>query len=110
MVFNWETYYIPLIERIKAGGWESRGLPLAGIDIGLADVTPLGDAVPAEARERIMATRQQMIDGTFNPYTGPINKQSGETLVGAGQVLDDGGLWGMDYFVEGVTGTMPKSQ
>jgi hypothetical protein len=24
--------------------------------------------------------------------------------------LDDAGLWGMDYFVEGIIGTLPKSE
>ena len=49
-----------------------------------------------------------MIDGKFNPYTGPVRNQAGEVVVPEGAVLDDGGLWGMTYFVEGVTGTMPE--
>jgi hypothetical protein len=30
-------------------------------------------------------------------------------VVAEGAVMDDGGLWGMDYFVEGIVGTMPDS-
>lgn len=110
VVFNWDSYYIPLLERIKAGDWKSKGLPLAGLEIGLADITPLSEAIAADQREKIMQTRQAMVDGTFNPYQGPIEKQDGEQVVAKDAAIDDGGLWGMDYFVKGVIGTMPKSE
>jgi len=96
---------------MMASEWSSAGLPLLGLDagdVGLADITPLGDAVPADLKKHIMATRQAMIDGKFNPYEGPVKNQAGEVVVPAGKVLDDDGLWGMTYFVEGVTGTMPQ--
>lgn len=109
VIFNWDRYYTPLIERIKAGNWTSLGLPLAGMEIGLADVTPLSDKVPAEARKKIMEVRDTMANGTFSPYTGPLKKQNGEVVLAAGEKMDDGGLWGIDYFVEGIIGTMPKS-
>lgn len=110
VVFNWDTYYTPLLKKIMAGKWTSAGLPLAGLEIGLADITPLSDAVPADAKAKIEATRQRMVEGSFSPYSGPIKKQDGEILLAAGDVIDDGGLWGMDYFVEGIIGTMPKSE
>ena len=55
----------------------------------------------------VAKARQSMSDGSFNPYSGPVNKQNGEVVIPSGSVMDDGGLWGMDYFVEGVIGTMP---
>lgn len=111
VIFNWEAYYVPLLEKIKAGNWKSGGLPLVGFeagDVGLADITPLGASVPDDLKKKIMDTRQAMIDGSFHPYAGPVKKQSGEEVVAAGATLDEGGLWGMNYFVEGVTGTMPE--
>ena len=97
-----------MIETISAGDWTGKGLPLLGLELGVADISPLNEAVPEEVRAQIEATRQSMIDGTFNPYTGPIKKQNGETVLAEGAVIDDGGLWGMDYFVEGIIGTMPE--
>lgn len=114
VIFNWESYVTPTLRKIIDGNWKSAGLPLVGLDAGheagLADITPLGDNIPAEARKKIQETRQAIASGTFKPYTGPINKQSGEVLVAAGESLDDDALWSMDYFVEGVIGTMPKSE
>ena len=110
VVFNWDKYYTPLLKNIMGGSWTSKGLPLAGLEIGLADITPLNEAIPADARAKIEATRQSIIDGSFNPYTGPIKKQNGDIALAEGAKIDDGGLWGMDYFVEGIIGTMPKSE
>jgi len=110
VVFHWDKYYSPLLKKIAGGDWTSGGLPLLGMDVGLSDLTPLSDDVPDAVAEKIAATRQAMIDGSFHPYTGPIKKQNGDVVAAEGTVLDDGGLWGMDYFVEGVIGTMPKSE
>ena len=32
----------------------------------------------------------------------------GKEIIGAGKTLDDGALWGMNYYLEGVTGKVPK--
>ncbi|MGF1623495.1 MAG: BMP family ABC transporter substrate-binding protein [Alphaproteobacteria bacterium] len=108
VVFNWDTYFVPAVQAIAAGNWESRGLPLVGLDYGTADITALNPAVPADVVEQIVATRQAFIDGTATPFDGPVVKQDGTEVVAAGESLDDGGLWGMDYLVEGVTGTVPE--
>ncbi len=111
VIFNWEVYYVPLLEKIMAGNWTGAGLPLVGFEAGeqgLADITPLSADVPADVKKKIADTRQAMIAGTFNPFAGPVKNQAGELVVPAGEVLDEGGLWGMTYFVEGVIGTMPE--
>jgi basic membrane lipoprotein Med (substrate-binding protein (PBP1-ABC) superfamily) len=107
VVFNWENYYIDAIKRMSSPNWVSNGLPLAGIEIGLADITPLSDAVPLKIKATIAEVRQNMANGSFSPYTGPVNKQNGDVVVPAGSVMSDGDLWGMNYFVKGVIGTMP---
>ena len=108
VIFHWEKYYIPAIQEIAAGNWTSKGLPLAGLEIGLADLTPLSSAVPADIQEKIAQVRDSIANGSFNPYTGPVRKQNGDLVVASGEVMDDGGLWGMTYFVEGIIGTMPE--
>jgi len=108
VVFNWETYFVPVVQAISAGEWQSRGLPLVGLDYGTADITPLHADVPAEVVEQIVAVRRSFVDGTATPYDGPVLKQDGTEVVPAGSTLDDDGLWGMDYLVQGVTGTMPE--
>jgi hypothetical protein len=56
-------------------------------------------------------TAEAMLEqGADKVYSGPVKKQSGVIAVAAGETLDDDCLWSMDYFVEGVIGTMPKSE
>ena len=45
-------------------------------------------------------------DGSYHPFAGPINNQAGEQVIGEGEVLDDGVLLGMDWYVEGVEGEL----
>ncbi len=110
VLFHWDKYYTPMIQEVAAGNWKSKGLPLSGMELGAADISPLNDAIPADVQKKIAETREAMRNGEFHPYAGPVAKQDGEIVVAEGAVMDDGGLWGMDYFVEGVVGTMPKSE
>ena len=42
------------------------------------------------------------------PFAGPIRNQKGELVVPKGESLDDKALLGMDWYVEGVEGKLPK--
>ena len=110
VLFHWDKYFTPLINEVKAGNWSSKGLPLSGMELGAVDLSPLNPAIPADVQQKIADTRAAMAAGTFHPYTGPVKKQNGDLVVAEGAVMDDGGLWGMDYFVEGVIGTMPAAE
>ena len=41
-------------------------------------------------------------------FTGPINKQDGSPWLKSGQTAPDGDLLGMNFYVEGVEGSLPK--
>ena len=46
-----------------------------------------------------------MVDGSWDVFTGEIRDQDGNVVVAAGEMLDDGSMLGMSYFVEGVVGS-----
>ncbi len=48
------------------------------------------------------------MDGSVHPFAGPVINQAGETVVPAGQIADDGMLAGMNFYVQGVDGDLPK--
>ena len=52
--------------------------------------------------------RKGIIAGTVHPFAGPIKNQKGEIVVPAGKNADDGMLAGMNFYVEGVDGKIPK--
>ena len=46
--------------------------------------------------------------GKIHSFTGPIYDQKGNILVAEGKVADDGMLLGMNVYVKGVEGDIPK--
>ena len=50
------------------------------------------------------------IDGSFAVWTGPVKDNTGKELLGAGQVADDKFLSGVDFYVKGVEGSIPKNK
>ena len=46
--------------------------------------------------------------GARHSFEGPIMDRDGTERVAAGAVADDGMLLGMDWFVQGVSGDLPK--
>lgn len=111
VVFRWEKYLVPTIKEIIDGSWKPEEFgAFEGMDKGVIDLAPFGPGVSDETKTKIEAAKQQIIAGTLDPFQGPVNKQDGSVLVEAGSKLDDGALWSMDYFVEGITGTMPAKQ
>jgi basic membrane lipoprotein Med (substrate-binding protein (PBP1-ABC) superfamily) len=106
VVFYWEHKLIPMVEAMMAGTWTSGGVPLYGLESGVVEITPPSAKVPAEVAAKIDAARQAIIAGTLSPYDGPVVAQDGTVKAAAGTRLDDDTLWGMDYLVEGVQGSM----
>ena len=47
-------------------------------------------------------------DGSYHPFTGPLNKQDGTVWLADGERADDGTLAGMGFYVEGISGDIPK--
>ena len=61
--------------------------------------------VPEDVKEKVMARRQEIIDGA-HVFEGPIRDQGRNEVIAASQVPSDGDLWGMNYLVEGVIGDL----
>lgn len=107
IVDNWNNYYIERVKAVADGTWESTD-SWYGLKQGMVEMAPYGDAVPADVRQAADAVKQSIIDGTFHPFQGPIKNQQGELVVKAGEVLSDKDLLGLNWYVEGVEGSIPK--
>ena len=57
--------------------------------------------VPKDMVDKVMAERQAIIGGK-HVYAGPLKDRDGKERVASGQVLADGDLWKMDWYVDGV--------
>ena len=79
-----------------------------GIGPGMVGIGEITDAVPAEVKAEALALKEAIAAGDYHPFTGPINKADGTPWLAEGEVADDGTLLGMDFYVEGLTGTIPE--
>lgn len=108
-IWNWGPYYADAFESVADGSFSGGGL-WPGMESGLVQIGSLADDVSQETRDLIDERSQAMIDGTWDPFTGPINDQDGNELIADGEVppdfADEGlSLLGMSVFVEGVVGS-----
>ncbi|MFK8078187.1 MAG: BMP family ABC transporter substrate-binding protein [Granulosicoccus sp.] len=107
IIDDWDPYYIDRTRAVIEGTWESMDT-WDGISTGMVGFAEYGDAVPDDVKAAADVVREGIVAGTMHPFEGPINNQQGEQIVGAGEIIDDGVLLGMNYYVEGVQGDLPK--
>ncbi len=98
----WDKFLGPEIKKIIAGKWNPGPYgAFLSIAEGGTDVICCGDAVSSENAVKITAERDAIIAGK-HVFAGPLSDRDGKEKVAAGAVLDDGSLWGMDWYVKGV--------
>ena len=108
-IWNWGHYYALAIESVADGSFAGGGT-WPGMETGMVQIGSLADDVSQDIRDLIDQRSQEMISGSFDPFTGPINGQDGNEIIAAGvtppDFADDGlSLLGMSVFVEGVVGS-----
>ncbi len=106
IVDNWSPYYIQRAQAVLDGTWTT-GNSWTGIPEGTVQMAPYTN-MPDDVKAMAEETEAKIKDGSLHPFTGPIKKQDGTEVVAAGQVLPDADLLGMNYYVEGIEGELPK--
>lgn len=101
-------YYTHLVQQVMSNSWNNTpvwwGLKENAID--LADINT--QAVSPAAQKALSQKRDDIIAGRFDPFAGPISDQSGAVKVAAGKSLSDADLSRLNWFVQGVDGSLPK--
>ncbi|MBY6082036.1 BMP family ABC transporter substrate-binding protein [Ruegeria arenilitoris] len=107
IIDNWAPYYIARTQAVMDGTWESVNT-WDGIKEGMVEIGEISDAVPAGVKEEALALKAAIADGSYHPFTGPLNKQDGSAWLAEGEAADDGTLAGMNFYVEGLEGDIPQ--
>ena len=98
----WDRYLTPEIKKIIAGGWKPNPYgAFPSFAKGPVDIVLNKELLPQKVVDMVMAEREKIMNGK-QIYTGPIKDTAGEVKVKDGEVLDDAGLWNMDWYVPGV--------
>lgn len=107
IIDDWNQYYVDRTKAVLEDSWESQDV-WDGIDSGMVAFAEYGPGVPDDVKAAADVIKEGIVDGSIHPFQGPINNQAGEEVVAEGEIIGDDVLLGMDYYVEGVQGSLPK--
>lgn len=106
-IINWEPYYTKSIQSVLDGNWKT-GATWWGVKEDSIDLAKINDAVPAEVKKLVEDKKAELKAGTFQVFQGPLVDQTGKEMLAAGKAPDTAFLKGMNFYVKGVEGSIPK--
>ncbi len=107
IVDDWAPYVISRVKAVQDGNWAS-GDVWGGLKDGFVNIPALNAKIPADVQKLAMDALENIKSGKLHPFTGPLKKQDGSDWLAAGQTAPDGDLLGMNFYVEGMEGSLPQ--
>jgi len=102
---QWGAYYTRVAESVLKGTWQARPV-WGGMKDGFIALAPFSSSVPPEVAALVKAREADIVAARFHPFSGRLVDNAGVVRQAAG-VMDDTALSGMNWFVQGVIGTLP---
>ena len=106
IIDQWGPYYVARTQAVLDGTWKSTDT-WDGMATGMVEMAPYTN-LPADVKAMAMETQAKLTSGAMHAFTGPILKQDGSMAVKAGEILDDGTLLGMNWYVKGIDDKLPQ--
>lgn len=103
----WGDFYTRVTSSVIDGSWTNSPM-WDSMAKGVLAIAPLGKMVSEDIAAKVAARRAEMAAGTFHPFQGPVRDQSGAERIAAGEIIADKDLYSMNWYVQGVEGTLPK--
>ena len=109
-LWDWGIYYTEQVQKIIDGTWKSENYWGHGhMDEGIVKLDKLS-ANCAEGTEEAIQKAQEEIDNGKHVFAGPLKDNEGNVKVQEGATMTDEEMLSMDWFVEGVIGSVPKTE
>ena len=108
-VWNWGPKYTDIIKQVQAGTYETESFYGHMAD-GIFGLAPMSDRVPDDVQQLVEQRKQDLIDGTFNIFCGPLLTDDGTEVLPEGKCMTDAERLSMDFFIQGVKGELAPSQ
>lgn len=102
---DWGGYYARVAQSVREGRWQARPM-WGGMRDGMVRFDALSPALPADARRRVERAQAELAAGRLQPFSAPLRDNQGRLQLTSG-ALDDAAIAQMDWFVEGVVGSVP---
>jgi simple sugar transport system substrate-binding protein len=106
-ILNWGVIYEKVVADVEAGKWKAGDI-WWGVKEGAVNIDYFGPAVPADVKKLAEERRDAIKAGKLHPFTGPLKDQSGKEVLAAGKSYTDPELRKINFYVEGVEGSIPK--
>jgi simple sugar transport system substrate-binding protein len=106
VVHQWGAYYTSAAKSVLAGTWTPQPV-WGGMKDGFVALAPLSPEVPRSVAALVDARRREIVSGRFKPFSGRLVDNEGRVRSDQG-ALDDHAIATMNWFVDGVVGTLPK--
>jgi simple sugar transport system substrate-binding protein len=103
----WGDFYTRTAQAVMAGTWKTAEVR-GGLMEGMVRMSPLNAAIPADVAKLFEEKKAAIISGKIKPFQGPLKDQSGAVKVAAGAQMPDKDVHAMNFYVQGVEGTIPK--
>lgn len=101
---DWSGYYTRRVQALLDGRWQSADT-WGGLADGMVQLTAIDPALPAALRAELGQRRDALLAGRAVPFSGRLTDQAGAVRLASG-TLPDPAIAGMDWFVEGVVGSV----
>ena len=106
-------YFIKKIEALRNSKWNTGDGPdhwagnvWGGLDTDMLLISEFQN-MPSDVADKAEKAVQDIKSGNLNIFAGPLVDNTGNEIIPAGKTLDDGALWGMNYYLQGVEGKIP---
>ena len=103
---HWGGYYTQVARSVLAGTWQPQAV-WGGIGQGLVRLEAIDASVAADVQARVEVRRKAIVAGTFKPFAAPLRDNEGHVRLARG-ALDDAAIGTMNWFVQGVVGSVPR--
>jgi simple sugar transport system substrate-binding protein len=104
---NWGEFYTQTAQAVIAGTWKSTDIH-GGLQEGMVKMAPLNPVVPAGTVKVFEEKKTAIAQGRFHPFQGPIKDQTGTIRIAAGAEMPLEQLLSLDFYVQGVDGSLQK--
>jgi basic membrane protein A len=102
---HWGNCYTQAAQAVLDGTWQARPR-WGGMREGWVRLSALAPGLPATTRERLAARQSDIVAGRFRPFSGRLEDNRGRVRLAEG-MLPEAAIAAMDWFVQGVVGSVP---
>jgi len=106
VVHQWGRYYTQIAKSVLNGTWRAQPV-WGGLKEGFIALAPLSPGVGKDTAALVEARRRAIVAGSFRPFSGRLVDNEGKVHLTQGK-LDDQAISTMNWFVEGVAGSLPR--